>query len=73
MFPSVPSSMPNFTPIFATCRPGGAKKAQNRPLSNLNNRRFALRAMLPVNNNASPDAAAVAASVVAAAAGFSSL
>jgi len=26
------------------------KKPQNRPLSNFNNRRFALRAMLPVND-----------------------
>jgi len=39
----------NFTPIGATCRPCGAKKPQNRPLSNLNKRRFALRSMLPVN------------------------
>jgi len=27
------------------------EKLQNRPLSKLNNRRFALRAMLPVNKN----------------------
>jgi len=27
------------------------EKPQNRPLSNLNNRRFALRAMLPVNEH----------------------
>jgi len=32
---SVPSSVPNFTPIGATCRPCGAKKLQNRPLSKL--------------------------------------
>jgi len=38
----VPSSMPNFTPIDATCRRG--EKPQNRPL----HQRFALRAMLPV-------------------------
>jgi len=44
-----PSSMPNFTPIGAMCHPCGAKKTQNQPLSNLNNRRFALCAMLPVN------------------------
>jgi len=37
------------TPIGTTCRPCGAKKTQNRPLSNLNiGRRFALLAMLPV-------------------------
>jgi len=44
-----PPLMPNFTPIGATCCPCGVKKTQNRPLSNLNNWRFALRAMLPVN------------------------
>jgi len=48
----VPSSMPNFTPIGATCRPCGAKKPgekpQNRPLSKLDTGRLALRAMLPV-------------------------
>ena len=33
---SVYSSMPNFTPIGATCRPCGAKKTSNHPLSNLN-------------------------------------
>jgi len=38
-----------FHPIGATCLPCGAKKRKNRPLSKLNNRRFALRAMLPVN------------------------
>ena len=43
-----PSSMPNFTPIRATCRPYGAKKPQNRPMSKLNTGRFALRSMLPV-------------------------
>jgi len=32
--PTLP--MPNFTPIGATCRPCGAKKTQNRPLSKLN-------------------------------------
>jgi len=42
-------SVPNLTPIGATCRPWGAKKPQNRPLGKLNNRRFALCAMLPVN------------------------
>jgi len=42
--------MPNFTPIGATCRPCGAKKPQNWPLSKLNTGRFALRAMLPVTN-----------------------
>jgi len=31
---AVPSSMPNFTPIGATCRPG--EKPQNLPLSKLN-------------------------------------
>jgi len=35
------SSVPNFTPI-------GVQKPQNRPMSKLNNRGFALRAMLPV-------------------------
>ena len=30
------SSMPNLTPVGATCHPCGAKKPQNRPLSNLN-------------------------------------
>jgi len=44
-----PSSMPNFTPIGATCRPCGGEKPQNRPLSKLNTGRYALRAMLPVN------------------------
>jgi len=39
-----------FHPIGATCCPCGAKKPQSQPLSNLNNRHFALRAMLPVNN-----------------------
>jgi len=34
--PLVPSSMPNFTTIGATCRRCGAKKPQNRLLSNLN-------------------------------------
>jgi len=43
--------MPNCTPIGATCRLCAAKKTQNRPLSNLNNRRFALLAMLPVNEH----------------------
>jgi len=47
--PLVSSSMPNFTPIGATCRPCGAKSLKIGLLSNLNNRRFALRAMLPVN------------------------
>jgi len=32
----VPSSMPNFTPIGATCHPCGGKKPQNRPLSKFN-------------------------------------
>jgi len=41
--------MPNFTPFGATCHPCGAKKPQNWPLSKLNNRRFVLCAMLPVN------------------------
>jgi len=43
--------VPNFTPTGAKCRPCGGEKPQNRPLtlSNLNNRRFALRAMLPAN------------------------
>jgi len=41
-------SMPIFTPIGATCRPCGAQKPQNRPLSKPNTGRFALRAMLPV-------------------------
>jgi len=40
--------LPNFTPIGATCRPCGAKKPQNRPLSKLNTGRLALGAMLPV-------------------------
>jgi len=44
--PLVPSSLPNFIPIGATCRPCGAKKTENRPLSKLNTGRFALRAML---------------------------
>jgi len=38
----------NFTPIGAVCRPWG-EKPQNRPLSKLNNPRFVLCAMLPVN------------------------
>jgi len=46
--PKVPSSVLNFTPIGATCHPV-SKKPQNQPLSNLDNRHFALRAMLPVN------------------------
>jgi len=45
------SSMPNFTPNGATCRPCGAKKTQNRPLSKLNTGRLALRAMLPVTRS----------------------
>jgi len=32
----IPSSVRNFIPIGATCRPCGAKKPQNRPLSKLN-------------------------------------
>jgi len=44
----VPSSMPNFTPIGATCRPCGAKNLKIGLLSKLNTGRFALRAMLPV-------------------------
>jgi len=43
-------AMPNFTPTVQRAAPAGRKKTQNRPLSNLNNRRFALRAVLPVNN-----------------------
>jgi len=46
--PSVLSSVPKFTPIGATCRPCGAKNLKIA-LSKLNNRRFALRTMLPVN------------------------
>jgi len=45
------TSTPNFTPIGAACRPWGAKKPQNRPLSKLNTGRFALRPMLPVKNS----------------------
>jgi len=45
------TDMPNFTPIGATCRPCGAKKLENRPLSKLNNRRFVLHAMLPVEKH----------------------
>jgi len=39
-----------FHPIGATCCPCVAKKPQNWPLSNLNNRRFVLCAMLPAKN-----------------------
>jgi len=39
------SSMPNFTPVGATCRPCGAK---NLKIGLLKYRRVALRAMLPV-------------------------
>jgi len=49
--------VPNFTPIGATCRPCGAKKPQNRPLSKLNTGRLALRAMLPVMIAAATDVA----------------
>ena len=45
--PSVSSSVPDFTPIGATC-PLRGENPQNRPLSKLNTGRFALRAMLPV-------------------------
>ena len=45
-----PSSMQNFTPPHrCNVWPLQGEKPQNRPLSNLNNRRFVLRAMLPVN------------------------
>jgi len=37
-----------FHPIGATCH----EKPQKRPLSNLNNRRFVLCALLPVKNSA---------------------
>jgi len=40
--------VPNFTPSVQRVAPGG-EKPLNRPLSKLNNRRFALRAVLPVN------------------------
>jgi len=46
----VPSAIPNFTPIGATCRPYGAKNLQIGFLSKLNTGRLALRAMLPVTN-----------------------
>ena len=42
----MPFSRPKFTAVGATCRPCGAKKAQNWPLY----RRFVLRAMLPVTS-----------------------
>jgi len=45
------TSMPNFTPIGATCRPCGAKNLKIGLLSKLNTGRFALRAMLPVKMN----------------------
>jgi len=49
---SVPSSVPNFTPPHrCNVLPLRGEKPQNRPLSNLNNRRFALRPLLPVNEN----------------------
>ena len=38
-----------FHPDRCNESPVRGEKPQNRPLSNLNNRRFALRAMLPVN------------------------
>jgi len=38
-----------FYPHRCNMSPLWGEKPQNRPLSNLNNRRFALRAMLPVN------------------------
>jgi len=44
----LPSSMPNFTPIGATCRPCRAKNLKIGLLSKLNTGRFALRTMLPV-------------------------
>ena len=47
---SVPSSVPKFTPSLQRVVAAG-EKPQNRPLRNLNNRRFALRAMLPVNTD----------------------
>jgi len=49
--PSVSSSTPNFIPIGAMSPLMRGEKPQNRPLSNLNSRRFALRAMLPVNKH----------------------
>jgi len=52
--PSVSSYVPNFTLIGATMSPLRGEKPQNRPLSNLNNRRFALRTMLPVKNLSQP-------------------
>jgi len=39
-----------FHPIGTTSRPCGANNLKNRLLSKLNNRRFALRAMLPVSD-----------------------
>jgi len=39
-----------FHPHRCNASPMRGEKPQNRPLSNLNNRRFALRAMLPVNH-----------------------
>jgi len=45
------SFTPMFTPSVQRVAPAGRKKTQNQPLlSNLNNRRFALRAMLSVKN-----------------------
>ena len=43
---------PKFHPIGATCRPCGVKNPKIG-MSNLNNRRFALRAKLPVNKRLS--------------------
>jgi len=45
--------MPNFTLIGATCRTCGVKNLKIGLMSNLNNRHFALCAMLPVNENSS--------------------
>jgi len=46
--PSVPSSMPNFTPYRCNVSPLRGEKPQNWPLSKLNTGRLALRGMLPV-------------------------
>jgi len=40
-----------FHPHRRNVSPLRGEKPQNRPLSKLNNRRFALRAMLPVNKS----------------------
>jgi len=45
----------NTLPFLSFPFPCGAKNLKIGPLSNLNNRRFALRAMLPVNDDDDDD------------------